>query len=89
MAADTGDPDRSTDHHFNTYIEAGVARGADTPLHVMSQVPESGKKFTRWMFWDLEVNWYRNDAERIAIAHRIARMYRRRVFLPASARRSS
>ena len=73
-----------TADHLNSLIEAGVARGAGTRLHLICRTPESGELRTRFMFRDLEVSWYGNAVERIGAAHRIARMYRRRVFHPST-----
>jgi hypothetical protein len=73
-----------TANHLNSLIEAGIARGAGTRLHLICRIPESGDLRTRFMFRDLEVNWYSNPVERIGAAHRIARMYRRRVFSPTA-----
>lgn len=69
-----------TNDHRNSLIEAGIARGAETRLHLMCQMPESGVLSTRFMFRDLEMNWYRNPVQKIGLAHRIARMYRRHVY---------
>jgi hypothetical protein len=63
----------------NSLIEAGVALGAGTPLHLFSQPPADGSWKRRFMFEDIEMNWYRNSIERIGSAYRIARMYRRRI----------
>jgi hypothetical protein len=71
-----------TDDHRNSLIEAGVAIGAGTPLHLMCKVPDNGSLKTRFMFEDLEMNWYRNPVERLANAYRIARLYKRRVYSP-------
>jgi hypothetical protein len=69
-----------TANHLNSVIEAGIARGAGTRLHLICRIPESGELRTRFMFRDLEVNWYGSPVERIGAVHRIARLYRRRVF---------
>lgn len=69
-----------TANHLNSLIEAGIARGAGTRLHLICKPLESGELRTRFMFRDLEVNWYDNPVERIGVVHRIARLYRRRVF---------
>ena len=71
-----------TANYLNSLIEAGVARGAGTRLHLICRIPDSGDLRTRFMFRDLEVNWYADAVERIGVAHRIARMYRRRVYDP-------
>lgn len=71
-----------TPSHLNSLIEAGIARGAGTCLHLICEVPESGELRTRFMFRDLEVNWYKNPIERVGAVHRIARLYRRKVFHP-------
>ena len=73
-----------TANHLNSLIEAGIARGAGSRLHLICRTPDSGDLRTRFMFRDLEVNWYANAVERIGAVHRIARMYRRRVFNPIS-----
>jgi hypothetical protein len=74
--------DISANDH-NSQIEAGIARGAARPLHLISRrPPKSAKLGTRFMLRDLEVDWYANALERIAIIHRIARSYRRRVIHP-------
>jgi hypothetical protein len=73
-----------TANQLNSMIEAGIARGAGTRLHLMCKPPESGALQTRFMFRDLEVNWYNNPVERIGAVHRIARLYRRRVFNPTA-----
>ena len=73
-----------SENHANSLIEAGVARGAGTRLHLMCKTPASGELRTRFMFRDIEVNWYQNALERIGAAHRISRLYRRRVFNPAA-----
>ena len=71
-----------TDDHRNSLIEAGIAMGSGTPLHLMCKVPENGSLKRRFMFEDTEMNWYRNLVERVATAYRIARLYRRRVYYP-------
>ncbi|HNC31945.1 MAG TPA: toll/interleukin-1 receptor domain-containing protein [Cyclobacteriaceae bacterium] len=69
-----------TDDHRNSLIEAGVAMGAGVPLHLMSKVPENNSLKRRFMFEDIEMNWYQTPAERLAIAYKIASMYRRHVY---------
>lgn len=71
-----------TSNNLNSIIEAGIARGAGTDLHLICKTPESGELRTRFMFRDLEINWYINSLERIGAVHGIARMYRRRVLGP-------
>jgi TIR domain len=71
-------------NHANSLIEAGIARGAGTRLHLICRPPDSGELQTRFMFRDLEVNWYHDALERIGTAHQIARLYRRRVFDPTA-----
>jgi hypothetical protein len=63
----------------NSLIEAGAALGAGTPLHLISLPPADGSWKRRFMFEDIEMNWYRNAIERIGSAYRIARKYRRRI----------
>lgn len=65
-----------SDDNNNTMIEAGVARGAGTRLHLLAR---GEPKPTRFMFRDLEVSFYSNDVEMLGIVHRIAYSYRRRV----------
>jgi hypothetical protein len=72
-----------TANQMNSVIEAGIARGANTRLHLICMPPESGDLHTRFMFRDIEVDWYSTPLERIGVIHRIARLYRRRVFLPS------
>ena len=71
-----------TNDSKNSLIEAGIALGAETPLHLLSQPPSDGSLKTRFMFQDIEMNWYRNPIERLGAAYRIARPYRRRVLSP-------
>ena len=54
-----------SENHANSLIEAGVARGAGTRLHLMCKTPASGELRTRFMFRDLEVNWHQTALERI------------------------
>jgi len=69
-----------TDDHRNSLIEAGIAMGAGRPLHLMCKIPEGGSRHRRFMFESLEMNWYRDAVERLAIAYRISSLYRRRVY---------
>lgn len=69
-----------TDNPLNTLIETGIAMGAGTPLHLMCKKPESGFPTIRFMFRHMEINWYQNSVERLAIAYRISKLYRRRVY---------
>lgn len=71
-----------SENNLNTLIEAGVARGADVRLHLLCKRPESGDLHTRFMFRDLEISWYSDALARIGMMHRIARLYRRRIFSP-------
>jgi len=71
-----------TCNSLNTLIEAGVARGAGTRLHLICTIPQSGNQQTRFMFRDLVVGWYGNEVQRIAAIHSIAQRYRRRVCDP-------
>jgi TIR domain len=72
-----------TDDSRNSLIEAGVARGARVPLHLLCRLPGDGSRKTRFMFQDLELNWYSTPLERLAAAHRVSRAYRRRVYASA------
>jgi hypothetical protein len=69
-----------SDNNRNSLIEAGIALGAGTPLHLLSEPPQDGSFKRRFMFEDLEMNWYTNSLDKIASAYRIAKMYRRRLF---------
>jgi hypothetical protein len=71
-----------TGDHRNSLIEAGIAIGSEIPLHLMCKIPESGSLKRRFMFEDMEMNWYRSPVERLAIAYRIGKLYRRRVYYP-------
>jgi hypothetical protein len=69
-----------TNDRANSLIEAGIARGAGVPLHLICKLPESGERRSRFMLRDIETLWYRDAVERVAILHSIARRYRRRVY---------
>lgn len=70
-----------TDDNRNSLIEAGVARGAGVPLHLLCRLPADGGRKTRFMFQDVEMNWYSSALERTGAAHRIAKKYRRRILV--------
>lgn len=61
---------------FNTCIEAGIARGADTDLFIIAKEPRQAPPF---MFRDIEVRHYAEDCSLLAIVHKILRGYRRSV----------
>ena len=61
---------------FNTCIEAGIARGADTDLFIIAKEPRQAPPF---MFRDIEVRHYVDDCSLLAIVHKILRGYRRSV----------
>lgn len=61
---------------FNTCIEAGIARGADTDLFIIAKEPRQAPPF---MFRDIEVRHYADDCSLLAIIHKILRGYRRSV----------
>lgn len=61
---------------FNTCIEAGIARGADTDLFIIAKEPRQAPPF---MFRDIEVRHYADDCSLLAIVHKILRGYRRSV----------
>jgi len=65
-----------TDDNKNTLIEAGIARGAGTRLHLLAKGDPAP---TRFMFRDLEVTFFNSEVELLGAVHRIARPYRRRV----------
>jgi TIR domain len=71
-----------TDDNRNSLIEAGVALGSGTPLHLLCQAPSSDSRKKRFMFEDREMNWYETPLERLGALYRIAKMYRRRVLTP-------
>jgi hypothetical protein len=73
--------DLSPNDH-NSLIEAGIALGARRPLHLLSRVPEAGRRETRFMLRDMEIGWYSNALERIAYVHQFARKYRRQIIHP-------
>jgi hypothetical protein len=69
-----------SDDNRNTLIEAGVALGARTPLHLLCRPPADGSLKRRFMFEDREMHWYQNPVERLGLVYRIGKMYRRRIF---------
>ncbi|MBD3237337.1 MAG: TIR domain-containing protein [Candidatus Eisenbacteria bacterium] len=62
--------------NLNTCIEAGIARGTGTRLHLVAQEPRHRPPF---MFRDLQVFHYEDDTELLAVIHRVLHPYRRRV----------
>jgi hypothetical protein len=73
-----------TDDNRDALIQAGIARGANVPLHLTCRVPADGSRQTRFMLQDMEINWYSDPLERLGATYRIARRYRRRVLTPAT-----
>lgn len=71
-----------SENHRNSLIEAGIAMGAKTPLYLMCRIPDDGSRHRRFMFESMEMNWYRNAVERLGITHRIASLYKRRIYYP-------
>lgn len=69
--------------NLNSLVEAGIARGSGTKLHLICKRPETGDLHTRFMFRDMEMSWYRDSLEHLGVLHRIARQYRRRIFTTA------
>jgi hypothetical protein len=65
-----------SDDNLNICIEAGIARGAGVPLHLVARGMRRSPPF---MLRDIEPAFYQDDAELIAVLHRIARLYRRKV----------
>lgn len=63
-------------YRFNTCIEAGIARGANTDLFIIAKEPRQAPPF---MFRDIEVRHYADDCHLLAIIHKILRGYRRSV----------
>jgi hypothetical protein len=65
-----------SEENKNTLIEAGIARGAGTRLHLVC----SGEpRPTRFMFRDLEVSFYKDPIELLGVVHKVVYPYRRRV----------
>ena len=63
-------------YRFNTCIEAGIARGADTDLFIIAKEPRKSPPF---MFRDINVRYYNDDCELLAIIHKVLRGYRRTI----------
>ncbi|MEZ0094030.1 toll/interleukin-1 receptor domain-containing protein [Streptacidiphilus sp. EB129] len=60
----------------NTLIEAGIARGAGRPLILLS---EGRPQPNRFMFRDLETNYYTSETELLGLIYRLTYPYRRRI----------
>ena len=65
-----------TDERFNTCIEAGIARGAGVDLFLVAKNKRHTPPF---MFRDMNVLYYNDECELLAIIHRVLRPYRRKV----------
>jgi len=65
-----------SEENLNTCIEAGVAVGAKTPLHLLAAGPRHKPPF---MFRDQQVWYYENDVELLGIVHNLVLPYRRRI----------
>jgi len=65
-----------SEDNLNTCIEAGIARGAGTRLHLIAKGPRRRPPF---MFRDTQVFFYDDDVELPGVVHRVLRPYRRRV----------
>jgi TIR domain len=65
-----------SEDNINTLVEAGIARGAGTTLHLVARGRRRSPPF---MFRDQQVEYYSNDTELLGIVHRIMYPYRRRV----------
>ena len=65
-----------TDERFNTCIEAGIARGAGVDLYLVAKNKRHTPPF---MFRDMNVLYYNDECELLAIIHRVLRPYRRKV----------
>jgi hypothetical protein len=61
--------------NLNTCIEAGIALGANIPLHLVAQGPRHRPPF---MFRDQQIWYYNSDVELLGKIHRIVYPYRRR-----------
>lgn len=67
-----------TESNLNTCIEAGIARGSGQPvLHLIAR--GSRKRPDIFMFRDMEVTYYEDEMDYLAVLYRIARNYRRSV----------
>lgn len=65
-----------SEENLNTCIEASIARGAGQRFHLVACEPRRRPPF---IFRDQQVWYYANDIELLALIHRIAYPYRRRV----------
>lgn len=65
-----------SENNYNTYVEAGIARGSGTRLFL---VCNGEPRPNRFMFRDLEVLYYQNETQLIGHIHKIAFLFRRRV----------
>ena len=61
---------------FNTYIETGIALGADVDLFLVKQ---GERKTPQFMYRDNEIKFYNDDCELLAILHNELRKHRRKV----------
>lgn len=65
-----------SEQRFNTCIEAGIARGAKRTLYLVAK----GKRTTPpFMFRDMEVAYYDDECDLLAIIHKILFPHKRRV----------
>lgn len=71
-----GEVSKDKAYRFNTCIEAGIARGAGVDLYIVAKQPRHAPPF---MFRDINVRYYNDDCELLAIVHKILRPYRRTV----------
>ena len=65
-----------SEENLNTCIEAGIARGANIPLHLIARGPRHRPPF---MFRDQQVWYYEGDTELLGKIHTILYPYRRRI----------
>lgn len=65
-----------SEDNLNTCVEAGIAKGVGTRLHLVAREPRRRPPF---MFRDLQVFHYGDDATLLAVAHRVLFPYRRRI----------
>ncbi len=65
-----------SEENLNTCIEAGIAVGAKTPIHLLAGGPRHKPPF---MFRDQQVWYYENDIDLLGIIHNLVRPYRRRI----------
>jgi hypothetical protein len=85
LVADLGKAPNTADGgiepNFNTCIEAGIAVGAGVQHYMLCRAPAAGSKTDKlpFMFRDHQIHYYQDDAELLALAHKLSLPHRRRV----------